>query len=845
MFLLFVGLVATAIWIARLVTRVNILENRLEQVEANLERVSAAPPVRAAAPPPPTAATPASAPPPAAPPPVVGPVTVPASARPARHEPPIEAPTASSPAVAETDADTAWEVVVGGSWLNKIGVLVFVIGLALLVGYSMAHVGPMGRIGIGFAVSVALLSGGVAMERRDNYRNYAYGLIAGGWAGTYFTTYAMRAVDAARVLESDLVAISLLVAVAGGMVAHSLRYRSPVVTALAYVVAYATLALTPLRAFALVASVPLALSVLIVAQRFAWPAVQLLGVVCTYGLYIMRGRVFGFGDLDLTTFAPYAALALYWVVFEVADIVATTRRQVGGPPPVPLFLLNAAGLVGSALLQLPTDTPMPLTTFLLLSGVAYLGSAVIRARLIAPATDGDAIVAAAYGSYQGASALAALLVAWAIEWRFTGSRQTIALLVEAEMLFLSGLLLKDGLIRAVGSALAVVTGVHAIRALVLLDPGILMWSWTAQGAAAAAALTSVVWYANREVLRARGLAVLPHEWLYTPIATYLVVLVARADLPDGYSALAVFLFAVALLEAGLRRGGREYRVQAYLVGLSSAAVLIGWFYRHSFFVEPPTIQDAWWMLVPAALAAYAAAWRLVPGRHLTGDDRAERVAAAAVAETVGIAFVVEWQWMVIAPPYVAAVWAGTAAVVGTGGLWRKVSGLRWQAYPLLVLALLRAMRPILDPVAATRIEIGSALLVIGLLYAGSLAVRGALAHVDKALADVEDAVRIGLSVVATLALGAVVYNEVRPTLVTVTWGLQAVALLAVGFPARERLMRLSGLAVLLACIVRLFGYDLPQLDAFARIISFVALGAALLCVSWIYTRYREKIQKYL
>jgi len=141
--------------------------------------------------------------------------------------------------------------------------------------------------------------------------------------------------------------------------------------------------------------------------------------------------------------------------------------------------------------------------------------------------------------------------------------------------------------------------------------------------------------------------------------------------------------------------------------------------------------------------------------------------------------------------------------------------------------------------------VASALAVIALLYIGSLAVRRALTHSSKGIAEVEDAVRQALSVVATASLGAVVYFEVRPTLITVTWALEGAALLATGFPARERLMRLSGLAVLAACIARLFVFDLPQLEALARIISFVVLGALLLAVSWIYTRYRDRIQKYL
>lgn len=866
---LVLGLVVLAVWITRLVTRLNVLELQLKQTEksnradfaegaavraltarvAHLEarmRADAAPavalPVATSPPAPvPQAATPLVAPSAA---PVVGapiqpPVVAPSAPAPALPPPP---PPAAEPAPA---TDDAWEVTVGGNWLNKVGVLVFVIGLALLVGYSMTHVGPAGRIAIGFIVSLTLLVGGVMMEPRAEYRNYAYGLIAGGWAGTYFTTYAMRAVDAARVLDSDLVAIFLLMLVASGMVWHSLRYRSQQVTALAYVVAFATLALTPLRGFALAASVPLALSVIVVAQRFTWPGVQILGVVCTYGLYVLRGRAFGFGDLDLMTFTPYAALAVYWVVFEVADIASLRGRVKGGPPPAPLFLLNAAGMVGAGLLQLPMDTPVPLSTFMAVSGAAYLVSAVVRARLAGSTAAGDdALDTAVRGSYQGASALSAAFVAWAIELRFSGSQRTIALLMEAELLFLSGIILRDWLVRGLGSAVAILASLHAIDAIARLDLAGPAWSWSMQGAAGVAALTAALWYANREGLRSRQIKLLWHEWAYTPAATYLVVLLARANVADGYSALAVLAFALLLIEAGLRRG-REYRYQSYVVGGTSAFVLLGWFLSRAFFDAAPTERDAWWILGSSALVAYAAAWRLAPARDPSMPDRGERVVAAAVAGTMGTAFVVVLELIVVNPEYVGVAWAATALLLGALGLWRRVSGLRWQAYPLLMMALLQVMAPVLQLDAATSTQLASALGVIALLYAASLAVRGAIANATKGIGDVEDAARMALSVAASAALFAVVYNEVRPTLVTVTWGLQAAALLVTGFPARERLMRLSGLCVLAACIGRLFLFDLPQLEELARIISFVALGAVLLAVSWIYTRYRSRIQKYL
>jgi uncharacterized membrane protein len=43
----------------------------------------------------------------------------------------------------------------------------------------------------------------------------------------------------------------------------------------------------------------------------------------------------------------------------------------------------------------------------------------------------------------------------------------------------------------------------------------------------------------------------------------------------------------------------------------------------------------------------------------------------------------------------------------------------------------------------------------------------------------------------------------------------------------------------------LFLYDLRNLETLYRILSFVALGLILLSVSWIYSRFREQVEKLL
>ena len=166
--------------------------------------------------------------------------------------------------------DQEWEAIVGGSWLNKLGVLVLVIGIALLLGYEFTRVGPAGRVAIGMSVSLAMLISGVVVERRPLYAIFARGLIGGGWAALYFTTYAMHAIPAAKVIESPYLGTSLLLIVALGMILHSLRYRSQTVSGLAYFIGFATLALGENTPFSVLAMLPLAASLLFLAYRFDW-----------------------------------------------------------------------------------------------------------------------------------------------------------------------------------------------------------------------------------------------------------------------------------------------------------------------------------------------------------------------------------------------------------------------------------------------------------------------------------------------------------------------------------------------------------------------------------------------
>jgi uncharacterized membrane protein len=101
------------------------------------------------------------------------------------------------------------------------------------------------------------------------------------------------------------------------------------------------------------------------------------------------------------------------------------------------------------------------------------------------------------------------------------------------------------------------------------------------------------------------------------------------------------------------------------------------------------------------------------------------------------------------------------------------------------------------------------------------------------------------AVLATTLLAALLWYEVSGSVLTVAWGLEGAALLAAGFPARERTLRVAGLLLFLVCIGKLFFYDLRALETPYRIVSFIVLGLLLLAVSWVYTQFRERIRRYL
>lgn len=88
-------------------------------------------------------------------------------------------------------------------------------------------------------------------------------------------------------------------------------------------------------------------------------------------------------------------------------------------------------------------------------------------------------------------------------------------------------------------------------------------------------------------------------------------------------------------------------------------------------------------------------------------------------------------------------------------------------------------------------------------------------------------------------------REMRAGMITITWSALGVGVFLIALLVRERSYRLAGLGLLLLGVGKILFIDIWKLAPRDRYVTLIVMGVALLLVSFLYTRYREKILKFL
>lgn len=151
---------------------------------------------------------------------------------PARYIPPVHAPEQPRPVKEKSDI----EKFIGENLINKIGIVITVIGVAIGAKYAIDHdlISPLVRIILGYLVGLGLL--GFAVRLKQAYENFSAVLLSGSMAIIYFITYAAYSFYA---LYPQGVTFALMVCITVFTVASAVHYNKEVIAHIGLVGAYA------------------------------------------------------------------------------------------------------------------------------------------------------------------------------------------------------------------------------------------------------------------------------------------------------------------------------------------------------------------------------------------------------------------------------------------------------------------------------------------------------------------------------------------------------------------------------------------------------------------------------
>jgi uncharacterized membrane protein len=866
------------------------------------------------------------------------------------------------------------EEMLGTNWLNKLGIVILVLGIAFFLAYQLKTLGPAGKVLVGFVTAGVMLGAGIWFERGERYRILARAGIGGGWALSFFTTYAMYHVPAAQVLQSQAIDLVLMLAVAAAMVLHTLRYRSQVVTGLAFLLAFLTVSISHSNVYSLTAGAVLAAGLVVIIGRMRWFELEVFGILASYlNHYLwlrpiiepMHGKRHPFPEFA----ASAGILALYWLIFRMSYVFRrpTDDRQE--------HISTAAALLNTALLLalLKYQSVHPEWAFWALLAIGAIET--LLSQLPITRRRRSAVIVL--------STLGVVLLIAAFPFRYSGMRLSVLWLLETEALLLIGVWTREVVFRRLGvlGALLVsgqMIGVDAAQifgrrmdgadlrpdfalSIVFVVAAAVFYAnahWVLRRwadlftnefdrrvmqrlsyvacvmilAAAWIAFpeswTAVGWCSVGLVLAIAGRRLAAPEFAYQAVflaaCSVIRVLAINLQATDKYHGVTLRLVTILLVSALLyvttrwnwatdagitiRRHFFSYQQLAngsYTWAASTLLALLAWYelrpvsvadawlvgglvllelgleqrklslrwqgytalaasFLRIFFVNlnaagnPGEISPRFYSVVPLAFGFFYAYWRL----HESHEDlhRSElRFRAADVCCWLGTITFAALMRFELDADWVAAGWAALAFAL-LAIAWR--SQRRVFLYQGLMIAVGVLFRTVLHnfyersyfpaPAWQSRwITVGTAvtLLFATLPIAFQLRKKNQPSEKSGLVRLLQSVVRRPEQVLFFIAVGlltALLAVEMRHGMVTLSWGVEGLAVFVLALWLGERSFRLTGLGLLvLLCVGKIVLVDVWKLDPRDRYLTFIVLGAALLLVSFLYTRNREALRQYL
>ncbi len=566
------------------------------------------------------------------------------------------------------------EELLGLNLFAKIGIVLLVLGFALLGRMALLSMGPGQRVALIYAVSAALLGGGIWLERQERYRLLGRAGIGGGWALLFFTTYALHHVSAMAVLASNTVDCVLMLVVAVSMVAHTLRYKSQVVTGLAFLLAFSTVALSQDSVYALVSGIILALGIVAIALRMNWYELEVFGILASYAnhfYWLYKLYPDGFDGRVFPQFwTSSIILVIYWAVFRISYIV----RNIRGPRDETVSSLAALVNTISLLAVIKFQSTRPELAFYALLG---LGAVEFLCGQLPPCRHRRS-------AFKLLTVVGTILMFAAVPFKFSGNNIALFWMIAAELLLVAGIIQAEVVFRRLGLIAGTLTGLlvcYEARSIIelhqhseapLIRDGILLLT------------VSLLFCINSQFIRRKWNGMFGS--IDAPLATaqgYLGALTAvlgvSAILTADWTALGWMALVLIAVYGKRRLNDNHTMVQACAL---AALVLFRCveFNCHFDIHYPHHIAGRIITLPILAIAFYAAGWLL------SGVDDS-RVPLRLLCLWAGSLLLAMLAWFDVSQPWVATVWVALAVALGLLARRIRVPQFSYQEHALAVAAI--------------------------------------------------------------------------------------------------------------------------------------------------------------
>lgn len=339
----------------------------------------------------------------------------------------------------------------GTNWFPKVGITLVVLGVAFLMRTFWGNIGAGGRVSILYAAAFAVLGGGIFLERKERYRRVGRALIGGGWAITFVMTYAINHVPQIRVLPSETVDLFLMVAVAGVMVWHTLKYNSQTVTGIAFLLGFASVTLNPDPPYSLIAAAILVGGLTVIVLRRQWFELEIFGILASYlnhfyWLYTIINPMPEKGPFPEYK-SSVALMVVYWAIFRASYLLRRVSSKEQESLSTFAALMNALGFI--AVMKYQSLHPEWAFRALLIMGAVEftLGQLPVARRRKAP--------------FQILSSLGATLMVVAVPFKYAGSHSLELLwMAGAEAFLLAGIFTRERLFRQFGGLISLLVAAY-------------------------------------------------------------------------------------------------------------------------------------------------------------------------------------------------------------------------------------------------------------------------------------------------------------------------------------------------------------------------------------------------